>query len=150
MKYAQRMVLVPEGEYKKHKKSPLDTKKKRKKNRRHIVKPCKKLRDVKHKLNFLSIPARKVYKQHREAVKASQGIAKLTLAPKDKELTTHLEVFQPHTLDDGADKKQDATPTILKTIPMQHMARAKKILDMLMKYGFNIQQRNGYNCRQEK
>ena len=136
MKYAQRMVLVPEAEYDKRMKPHRNIKTVKKKH--PSVKPCKKMRGVKHKLAFLNAPARKVYRQHRAAVKASQDVAKLTLAPREQETSPPLNLLTPDQTADSENKGKELTPTLLKTIPEQHRARAQKILNALLKSGYRF------------
>lgn len=134
MKYAQRMVLVPEADFDEQKK----LQQKRKEKKYPSVKPCKKRRDVKHKLAFLNAPARKLYRQHRAAVKASQDVAKLTLAPQQQEPPSHPNILKPDQTTDDENKEQESTPNVLKTIPEQHRARAKKILNALLRRGYRF------------
>ena len=126
------MILVPETDYKKQKHN------KRKKNKSFNLKPCKKVKSVKHKLAFLNAPARRVYKQHRAAVKSTQDVAKLTLAPKETDASSlpDWRSTPSPARENSEGKTQDAVPAVLKKIPMQHHARAKKILDTLLKRGY--------------
>ena len=137
MKHAQRMVLVPETDYYKQE---TQKRKKIKKKNWPTLQPCRKRRGVKHKLAFLNTSAKKLYTQHRAAVKASQDVARLTLATKEDEITpTDLPAANHFVAEEEASlAKTDSTPAVLKTIPVQHRARAKKILDTLLKRGFRF------------
>ena len=130
------MVLVPEADYNKHKKTQQKQKQKTRKTC-NSIKLCKKTQGIKHKLAFLNAPARKVYAQHRAATKAAQHVARMTLAPKENDSkvsnwSTPQEI-EPAATADAADA---TAPTILTSIPLQHRARAKKILDVLLKHGY--------------
>ena len=134
MKHAQRMVLVPEADYKKHKKTQQKHKKKSRKTC-NSIKPCKKTQGIKHKLAFLNAPARKLYAQHRAAKKAAQHVARMTLAPTENDSKVS-NWSTPPAIETADAAQAAAAPAILTSIPLQHRARAKKILDVLLKRGY--------------